>query len=75
MLTAEVSAKAYSGRWQLAQLMVLSLESTGSKNNNFPSAALLAGSTAGPVVSTKDCITVNNAAASIANAYFFMALI
>lgn len=41
-LKASVSANAYFGIWQLAQLTVESLESIFSENNFFPSAALLA---------------------------------
>ena len=41
MLNAEVSAKAKAGLWQLAQLMVESLESIFSENSFLPRAALV----------------------------------
>ena len=40
-LNADVSAKANAGLWQLAQLMVESLESILSENNFLPRAALV----------------------------------
>src|SRR5262245_6849375 len=42
-LTADVSANANAGLWQLAQLILRVDDSIGSKNNLFPSSSLVTG--------------------------------
>ena len=71
ILKATVSANAYCGLWQLAQLTDESLESIFSENNLLPSAALV-------LISVFSCLKkelttiITNAAAKKEKAVFFI---